>query len=517
MQNPSIESIFQRFITPKWIGFYFGAAAVLVHLLTANGYGYFRDELYYLSASKHLALGYVDFAPMIAWLVRLNRYVLGDSLLALRFLPALASAAEIYLTTLITKELGGKRFATTLACLSVFIASGILSMNSYMSMNAFEPLFWLGCTYFLILVINRQNPKYWIGFGIIAGFGFLNKDSMVFFGLALLTGLLFTKHRRLFLSKWFLLGSLLAFLIMMPNLAWEYQHQWATLQDLRNVQLLGKNTVLSPQAFVGEQVLELLPPTVLVWLLGLWYFLFHKKGKQYRFLGLAYLFLTIIVIALKGKVYYMFPVYPILFAGGGLAWEKLLSERKFSKAIKVSFLTILTLSGLVFAPIVLPILSPQTLIQYQKLFGLQVPKTEVAHSGPLPQYFGDRFGWPEMVANTAEVYHSLTTDEQNKTVIWASNYGEAGAVDFFGPKFGLPPVISAHQNFYLWGPGNHDINTIILLGFNQTRAEKLCTQVEAAGTVGQPYAMTEEHFTIYLCRGLKLPLNEIWPQVKVWN
>lgn len=499
------------------VGLVLSLMAFFVHILTASGYGYFRDELYFIAASHHLALGYVDFAPFVAWVIRFNSLVLGESLFALRFLPAVARSIQILLTALIIKELGGKRFAIIIGCLAVLIASGFLTVGSFMSMNVFEPLFWMGCAYFLILLVKRQNLKYWLPIGGLMGFGLLNKHSTIFFGAALIFGLLLTKQRRLMVNKWFCLGSVVAFLIFLPNIIWEYQNNWATLELLRNVQITGKNIPLSWWEFIGQQVILLLPITILLWPIGLWYFLFDRQGKQYKFLGFTFLFILILFIVFKGKSYYMLPVYPMLFAGGGVVWEKWLEQKKYDRLIKIIFAVLLVAVGVVAAPIALPVLPPETFLTYQKLIKFGLPKTEVGRNGLMPQLFGDRFGWGEMVESVAKVYESLNTDEQKKVVIFAANYGEAGAIDLFGPKYGLPRAISPHQNYYLWGHGDRKGEVIIVLGKTRTDLEPVCGLIEEAGEVGNKYSMEGEHFKIYICRNLKYSFWEFWPQLKLWN
>jgi 4-amino-4-deoxy-L-arabinose transferase-like glycosyltransferase len=310
--------------------------AVLVQMLTNGRYGYFRDELYYLAASDRLAFGYVDFAPLIAWAAHASRFLIGDSLHAIRLMPALAFGGEVLLTGAIARELGGRRWAVLAACVSVLCCPVILANGGRLAMNALEPLFWMGCVYALLLAINRQRPELLLWCGVLLGLGLENKHSAVFFLGALLLGLLATPDRRLFASKWLWIAAAIALLIALPNFAWQYQHRFPTLEDLRNVKALHKNVELPPLPFLAQQILMLNPFSALVWMPGLGFLLFHRQGKRYRALGVTYLALLAIMMALKGKDYYLAPVYPMLFAAGGVLWEQLAEWRRGLHWVRVA-------------------------------------------------------------------------------------------------------------------------------------------------------------------------------------
>lgn len=435
----------------------FALPGLVLHLLTNGRYGYFRDELYYLACGDHLDWGYVDHAPLIALIARTSRVLFGDSLHAIRFFAALACPALILLTGLIARELGGGRFATALACLCVLVAPIWLILHTFLSMNAFEPLFWMGCAYVLLLVINRGNPKLLLWFGVLAGLGLENKHSMIFFGFAWCAGLLLTRQRRLFLSPWLWIGAAIAVMLFLPNLIWQYQHHWPTLEDLSNVRKTHKNVELSPLAFLGQQMLIMQPASALVWIPGLWFLLFDRTGRRYRTLGLSFVVIFAVMLALKGKNYYLAPAYPMLFAAGAVLWER---SQSWAKAVLPA---VILVTGALVAPLTLPVLPVDALIRWQEIIHVSPPKTEVAHEGALPQHFGDMFGWPEMVATVADVYHSLPVADQPKTAILAGNYGEAGAIDFFGSRYGLPKAICRHQTYYLWGPRQYTGEIMILL------------------------------------------------------
>jgi len=499
------------------VAWLFAAAAVLLQMLTNGRYGYFRDELYFMATGDHLAWGYVDFAPLAAWLMRVSRILLGDSLHAIRFLPALAQGAEVVVTGLIARELGGRGFAVFLSSLSVLIAPVILNHATRFSMNPFEPLFWMGCIYFLLLAINRNQLELLAWCGVLLGFGLENKHSTVFFLISLVVGLLVTSHRRLLGSKWFWIAAGITFVICVPNLMWQYQHHFATLEDLENVRKTHKNIELPPLPFIRQQIMMLSPASALVWIAGLGFLLFHHEGKHYRSLGVTFLVFFTVMMVLHAKDYYLTAIYPMMFAAGGVFWEKLVEVRRGLRWVKVAMPAVVFAGGAMAIPLVVPVLPVEKIVPYMEAMGIKMSRTEGHHSGSLPQHFGDEFGWPEMVATVANVYNSMPPEERARTGILAGNYGEAGAIDFFGPGYGLPKAISAHQNYYFWGPRQYTGESLILLQWGLKGAQYWCKNVQEGPTLDPYYAMGEEHYTILICHGFKEPLAQAWPHLKHWN
>lgn len=513
-QTNNVARIFRNPIA--WAGF-FALAKLVLHFSFNGGYGYFRDELYYIACGEYLAFGYPDHAPLIAFVTKLTRTLFGDSLFALRFFPALAGAAKVFLTGLLVVEFGGRRFAVALACICILVAPANLAVDNLLSMNAFEPVFWTLCVYLAVLAIKRQELRFWLWFGVVAGTGVMNKHSMLIFGLAIVVGLLLTNERRVFFDKWIWIGGAAAFLIFLPNLIWQVQNDWATIELLRNVQATGKNVRLAPHEFVGHQILMLLPLSAPVWFAGIWFFLFDKNGTRFRFLGIAYLTALALMIFLKAKSYYLLPIYPFLFAGGACLIESLTARNLALRACKFSYPVILLVGGLIILPLALPVLSVENFLRYQETLGIAPPKTEVSHEGVLPQIYGDQFGWEEMTAQVAQVYNSLPPGEREKAAIFAGNYGEAGAIDFFGGRYGLPKAISPHQSYFLWGPRGYTGEVMIILSDERKDWEKHCRTVEETAEVNHPYSMNEEKYKILVCRGLSKPLPEMWRKLKHWN
>jgi hypothetical protein len=508
------ESLFSGGMAIAWA---LAAVALLVQMLTDGRYGYFRDELYFIATSNHLAWGYVDFAPLGAWVLRVNRMLFGESLHALRLLPALAQGAQIVLTGLIARELGGKRFAVFLSGVCVLVAPVVLVIGGRYSMNAFEPLFWMGCIYFLLLAINRNQPKLLVWSGVLLGLGLENKHSTAFFLFALVVGIAATSDRRLLKSKWLWIAVGIAFLICLPNLIWQYQHDFPTWVDLNNVRKTGKNTVLPPLRFLLQQIMMLNPASALVWIAGLGFLLFHRDGKRYRILGVTYLAFLAVMMALHAKDYYLAPIYPMLFAAGGVYWEGLNRGREGRRWVRVAIPALVVALGAIAAPLVIPILPIAKVVPYMEALGIKPPHTESHDTEALPQHFADEFGWPEMVASVADVYNAMPPEQRAKTGILAGNYGEAGAIDFFGSRYGLPKSISAHQNYYYWGPRNYTGESLILLQWDLDDAQRYCQSVDKGPTLDPQYGMDEEHYTILVCHGLKAPLGAAWPKLKHWN
>jgi hypothetical protein len=508
------ESWFSTEIAVAWL---LAAVAVALQMATNGRYGYFRDELYYLALSHHLDWGYVDLAPMAPLVAYIGRSLFGESLHAIRLMPALALGAEILITGLIARELGGKRFGVFLACLAVLVAPVIINNASRFSMNPFEALFWMGAVYFLLLAINRDQPQCLVWCGVLLGFGLENKHSTAFFLIAFLVGLLATSERRLFRSKWFWIAAGVILLLALPNLIWQYRHGFPTWIDLTNVKKTHKNVELPTVAFLQQQVMTLLLLNVLIWIAGLGFLLFHHEGKRYRVLGITYLAFLAMMNALHGKDYYLAPIYPMLFAAGGVFWEKLIASHARLRWVKVALPLALVIMGVIAFPLVLPILPPNQIVPYMHALGVGVSRSETHMESSLPQHFADEFGWPEMVAQVADLYNKMPADERAKTAILAGNYGSAGAIDFFGPHYGLPQSISAHQNYYYWGFRQYTGESLIMLNWQLDDAQYWCESVEEGPKVGNPYAMGWEHYTILLCHGLKKPLAEAWPHFKVWN
>jgi hypothetical protein len=494
----------------------FAGATILIHFLTNGAYGIFRDELYFIACGEHLSWGYVDLPPMVAAIAKFSRVTMGDSLFSIRFFPALAGGATVAIGGILAWELGGGLFAQFLAMLALMATPIFLGLDTILTMNAFDPIFWMGCAWSLIRIIKSGDPRWWLMFGLSAGLGLENKESIVFFGASLLGALMLTPQREVTFNRWFLLGGLVAVLIAMPTAIWQWIHNFPMLEELANVKATGKNAPVTLLGFFAGQILLANPFSLPIWLSGLYFFLFTERGRRFRVFGLTYLLLWITFVVLTGKVYYIAPIYPVIFAGGAAFLESV-SLPIFRLIIRYALPAIVLISGILIAPNAIPVLPVDTFIRYEALIGVKAPKTETFRLTDLPQLYADMFGWDEMTAAVAKVYNSLPPDERLETAIYALDYGEAGAIDFFGPRYGLPKAVSGHMAYYLWGPPKHPFRILIAVNGGEAGYRRAFGSVERVAMVGTKYSMPDEHVPVFLCRDPKVSLSQIWPQTKIYR
>jgi Dolichyl-phosphate-mannose-protein mannosyltransferase len=505
----------------------------LFHCYFNNRYGYFRDEFDYMACGDHLAWGYVDQPPLIPFLIHVCRAILGDSLRSIRFLPALASSLLVVQAAVLAREFGGRRFAMLLSAIPVVIAPQYLSNGSILGTNCLEPNLWMGCAYFAILAIKRNDPRYWLWFGVVAGIGLQEKYSIAVFGVGMITGLLLTAQRRVFLNPWIWLGGLAAFLIFLPNLLWNIHNHWPFVELMQNIRADGRDVVLPLPQYFFQQTLLVHPFTAPIWITGLIAFFFSPRLKPYRALGWCYLACFTVFFVLRGKNYYLAPVYPMLLAAGAVTIESaingqriegretasLKTSRSFRAWLKPAIVIVLLASGAHLAPVVVPVLSPDKFIAYMKYLPMKLPVMEHSHArAVLPQWYADQFGWEEIVDETAKAYNQLSPAERSGCGIFAQDYGQAGAIDFLGRRYGLPPALSGHQTYFLWGPRGYSGNCLVVLDDRRERLEELFEHVEYVGTsADNPYAL-ERQIPVYVCRGARFgTLEKVWPQLKKWR
>src|ERR1700693_956975 len=497
-------------------------AKLLFHIYFNNRYGYFRDEFDYISCGDHLGWGYVDQPPLIPFLIRICRAILGDSLRSIRFIPALASSLLVVQTAVLAREFGGRRFALLLSAITVVIAPQYLSNGSLLGTNCLEPTLGMGCAYLAILAIKRDRPRYWLWFGIVAGLGMEEKYSITIFGFGIVIGLLLTAQRRVFLNPWIWLGGLAAFLIFLPNLLWNLHNHWPFLELMRNIRAEGRDVILPLPQFFLQQTFLVDPITAPIWLTGLFALLFSSRLKPYRALGGCYLVCFTVFFILHGKNYYLAPVYPMLLAAGAVVIESAINgirdgqpedSRPRRTWLKAVIVIVLLASGAHLTPVVVPVLSPDRFIAYTKTLPMKLPVMEHDHArAALPQWYADQFGWQEIVDETAQAWNRIPVEDRRDCGIFAQDYGQAGAIDFLGRSYGLPPALSGDRHYFLWGPRGYSGNCLIVLGDRRKRLEELFDHVEYVGTsAGNPYAL-EKEIGVYICRGAKFgTLAQLWP------
>jgi hypothetical protein len=500
------------------------SANFLFHLYFNNRYGYFRDEFDYMACGDHLAWGYVDQPPLIPFLIHICRAVLGDSLRAIRFVPALASSLLVVQTALIVRELGGKKFALLLGAITTVIAPQYLSNGSLLGTNCLEPNLWMGCAYFVILAIKRNDSRYWLWVGVIAGLGLEEKYSIAFFVFGIVVGLLVTDQRRVFFDKWIWLGGLAAFLIFLPNLLWNIHYHWPFLELMHNIRVNGRDVVLSFGQYFFQQTLLVQPLTAPIWITGLAAFFIWPALKPYRVLGWSYLVCYSVFFVLHGKNYYLAPIYPMLLAAGAVRIETALSGEGATKRSKLGWLkpvmvVILLASGAHLAPVVVPVFSPDKFIAYTKTLPFKLPVMEHSHARAfLPQWYADQFGWQEIVDETAVAWNQLSPSERGDCGIYAQDYGQAGAIDFLGRRYGLPRSLSGDKTFFLWGPRGYSGKCLIVLDDTRESLGQIFQRVDYVGTsADNPYAL-EKNIDVFICHGPKFgTLAELWPKLKRWR
>ncbi|HLZ11995.1 MAG TPA: glycosyltransferase family 39 protein [Candidatus Acidoferrum sp.] len=492
----------------RWV-WILAAAGTLLHFLFNRQYGFFRDELYYAACGEHPAWGYVDHAPLAPLVSYATRATLGDSLFALRFFPALASAAKIFLGGWIAREVGGGKFAQGFAAFTVLCAPIYLTFDNFFSMNSFEPVFWMAGAAVILRILNGGDARLWLLFGAIAGIGVLNKHSMLFFGSGLALGLVLTPARVVFRSIWTWAGAALVALIFLPNLLWEIRNHYPTIQLLHAV-IGSKYATVSPLEFIAQQTLLTHPLAAPVWILGLWFFLRDAGGKKYAFLAWAYFVVLAEMIALHGKIYYLAPAYIMLLAGGAV-WIERHALPRAGFWLKPALMAPLFIGAAIAAPLAMPILPVRAAIRYCAFWDVKAVHVENVPQGDLPQLFGDMFGWEEQVRAMSRAYQSLPAEERARAALLAYNYGEAGAIDYFGKRYGLPKAISGHNQYGYWGPAGYTGEIVIAIGFPIERLQRSFADVRPFETISPAYAMPEEtNLTIYICRKPRQSLAASW-------
>ncbi len=477
-------------------------------------YGLFRDELYYIACSKHLAAGYVDQPPLSSYILFVSRHLFGDSLFAIRLLPAIASAITVFITGLITRKLNGRYIAIIISCLSIALAPQFVGSNTIFSMNSFDWLFWTLAFYIVILLVETGNPRLWLWLGLTLGFGLLNKIDLLWFGAGLLIGLLLTPQRKYLKSKWPYIAGVIAFVMFSPYIIWNITHNFATLQFMHNASVI-KYASQNPGTFISDMLLVMNPATIPVWIAGIYFLFFNKKGKNYKITG--YIFLVtflILIINWHSKAEYIAPAFPILFAAGGAMFEKIVTFKYFAW-IKTALPVIIIITGFLILPFALPVLPVRTFIKYSQTLGMAPSSQEGKKLTSLPQFYADMFGWKNMAATVSKVYTSLSPEEQKKTIVFAQNYGEAGAIDYYRKYYPLPAVVSGHNNYWYWLPRDTNFTTVIVIGGSKKDNLKSCEYVRRAATIKSKYAIPyENNLPVFICRKFKLPFNEIWKRIR---
>ncbi len=495
---------------------FFSLAALAAHLAVITQYGYFRDELYYLACAQHPAWGYVDQPPLSIAVLWVVRHTLGDTLPALRIVPALAGAATVYLTGRLARSLGGGRAAQALAALSALLAPVFLGTCHVYSMNALDLLLWAAAFTLLLPAVERGRTRDWVALGVVLGLGLLNKISVLWLGGGIAAGLILTHHRATLRTRGPWIAAAIAAVLFAPHLLWQVAHGWPTVEFMRNA-TAQKMVSVSLESFVTGQVIQLGPGTAPLWLTGLAFCFLLPAGARGRIFGVAYLVVfALLAFAGKSRASYLAPAYVPLLALGGIAVERLAARprlRWFPVAVGVW----VALLALPLVPFALPVLPVERFIEYSRALGATPKSEERLGVAELPQYYADMFGWEDMARGVVRVYRSLSPEDRARCGVFAQNYGEAGALDFFGGRQGLPPVLCGHNSYWWWGPGHVDGSVMIILGGDPRDLAGQFDHVEQADLVTCRHCMPYERtLPIYLARGLKVPLAQLWPKVRFY-
>jgi hypothetical protein len=494
----------------------FALAALGLLVAVLPRYGWFRDEFYYLNCAERLAWGYVDHPPLSVALLALVRAVAGESLWAVRLVPALAFAATVYATVRLARRLGAGAGGQALAGTAMLGGPVFIGMAHVYSMNALELLLWTLAAWALVRALETRAPGWWLGAGALLGLGLLNKLSASWWLAGLAAGLLASRERRALASPWPWAGVALALLMTAPFVAWQAAHDWPTVEFMRNA-TRGKMLAVGPGEFALGQVMTLGPATLAVALVGLVSLARARHAAWMRVFAVAWLVVLAIVAANgSSRASYLSPAYPPLVAAGAAALAAALERRAGRWGAPAA----VALAGLLSAPLVpfaLPVLPVGEFVRYQRALGV-APQTEERHAmAELPQHYADMFGWEAMADAVARAWTALPPDERARAGIFAQNYGEAGAIDHFGARHGLPPAMSGHNNHWLWGP-QPGVEVLVILGGDVDDYRAVFDSVAVVDTVRAPYAMPyERDLPVSVARRPRMTIEQVWPRVRSYN
>lgn len=499
-----------NFLRKHWVILLLAIAGMVIHLLLVDpAWQLQRDEYLYLAQGDHLAWGYLAVPPTIGFLGFICK-LLGGGVFIVRFFPALFGALTLFLTGKIVMELGGKLFAQFLACLA-YLASGYLRLNLLFQPNSLEVLYFTLCAYFLIRYIHTSLSKYIIYTGIFVGLGMLNKYSILLFPIGAAVGMLLTPYRKLFGNKKLYIALAAAVIISLPNLLWQYFHHFPVVHHLET--LAGYQLKYnSASGFLKEQIINCFP-CLIVWIAGLIYYLFSRTGKPYRWIAWIYLTVIVILMALHGKGYYAMGAYPMLMAGGGVWIEQLCRKNIWKWSLRPALVTLIIVLFIPAVPLLVPVYGPQKMARYcAKFKAFGVLRWEDGKEYSLPQDYADMLGWKEMAAKAGAAYNSLDSAAKRQTIIFCDNYGEAGAVEYYGKQYHLPTVQGKEASFLQWTPANdHFVNLVVVTNDTDDIHKPLIkdnfSSVAEVGSITNPYAR-EQGTVILLCKGANQAIND---------
>lgn len=497
----------------------FSAIKWLVQASALEGYGYFRDELYYLASTEHLAWGYVDHPPLSIAALALVSWLFGEGLWPMRMVSALLGAGLVATVGWMAARLGGGWMAQALAMTATLVAPVYLALHHFYSMNAWSLLFWALACAVLLQALEGGGERAWWLLGAVLGLGLLNKVDVLWLGAGLGAGLLLSGRDLLRTRGPWLAGGL-SLLIFTPHLVWQAVNGWPTVEFVRNASG-NKMKSVAPLDYIGEQVTMMHPLSLPVWLAGL---VFLLSRPRLRVAGWIYpSVLLILLVNGTSRSGYLAGAYPLLFAAGGVAIAAWVGRLRFGKPAVLAYGAALLAAGAFLAPLALPVLSVEGYLRHAQRLGIEASTAERKEVGPLPQFYADMFGWPELAAEVAEVVNQLDADERADAALFVGNYGQAGALRLFGREHDLPPVLSGHNAHWTWGPDimeRHGLtgSTLVIVGGSDEGHRRLFHRVELAGHTSCDYCMPYENgVPIFIAREPKEDLLAAWPDVKHYD
>ena len=515
--NPLLSDFYMAFVNLRWnnyrlVTMIFVVIKLCLHVCTNTNYELHRDEMLYFNMADHLSPGYATIPPVMAFLAFSVKSIFGYSVFFIRLIPAVLGAASIPIIAKIIRILGGGILAQVIAGVSFLLSPGFLLFDTLFTPNAIEQFLWLWLTLLLIKMVTLKNPKYWIGIGILTGLAFLNKYSVAVFIFGFLIALLFSNHRKIFRSGYFLTSILIAFVIFLPNLIWQYMHHWPVIwhmEELKRTQLVNRNYFL----FFTE-IFSLLGLSIVVCLFGFYSILFLKGEKTNRWLGLAILIIIFIFLLSYGKGYYILGVIPFLYAAGAYAFEKYCGGR-FNRISYAVLFSIISYSIIVL-PFSLPVLSLEKLKKYDAITGhLAIYPFSRWEDGKIhssSQVYADMTGWKELTVYVAKAYAMLSAEDQKKCTIYGErNYGYAGAIHFYGRRYHLPEAITFLESYTIWAPDTIPHGPVIYINQGVGRCRELFNHITEIGRVKNEY-FREDGLKIFLCSEPKTDLQEAYKQ-----
>jgi 4-amino-4-deoxy-L-arabinose transferase-like glycosyltransferase len=485
------------------------AATLALHLAVAGRYDLFRDELYFIVCGRHPAFGYADQPPLVP-LVAAAAYMLGGHTWIVRLPSALAAAALVWLVIAFARLFGGRNGAAWLAGIAAATAPMLLGLTATFNTTTFEPLAWTAVAYALARAALLDDRGALIAAGVVAGCALEAKYALPLWLAALALGLAFSAERRLFAVRDLWIGVAVAAAIALPSLVWQTQHGWPFVTLLHNAGL--KDAAVKPAAYLLNQIGVMNPLAAPLWIAGLLAPWFLSELRAARFITIAYVVTTCATIAGGGKDYYLAPAYPALFALGAVAAERLIRP----SAIRVAWCAAMLVVAALLAPLALPLLPPATLIAYESRLHLAPQQQERGDAGDaLPSTFADMLGWHDFVRETATAYAALAPADRAATSILVDNYGEAAAIDVYGPAYGLPPALSGHNQYGLWGLRGQTPRNVLRVQEHPERLRPYCAQMRVLALTSSTYARAFENGkAIAFCRGIHPPLAQLWPDLE---